>query len=235
MINVDFHLHTCHSYDCATTLADFSRAVRTAGLDCVAVTDHNTIDGALRLRDSGEIRVIVGQEVGTREGELIGLFLEKVIPAGLSAEESIGRIKDQGGLVCIPHPFGRRRFKAEWEVGHCEDGQVRLSNQVRRASRLLTEEGLERIDMLEAVNSRTRFRGTWDAVGRLAQLYGLPLTAGSDAHTVREIGRSRVEMPDFCNTQSFINSLREGRLTGTPSSIFIHFGSMYARLSKLRC
>lgn len=235
MITVDLHLHTCHSYDCATPLEKFGRAARDAGLNCVAVTDHNTIDGALRLRDSGVVRVIVGEEIGTQQGELLGLFLEEAVPPGLSAVESIERVKGQGGLVCIPHPLGRRRFAARSPVGVNEDGRVRISRAVRRASPLLTEEVLERVDMLEAINSRTPFRSTWNAGQRLADLYGLPVTAGSDAHTVREIGRSRVTMPDFCDAQSFLSSVRLGTLNGTPSSVFIHFGSMYARLLKTRC
>lgn len=235
MIRADLHLHTCHSYDCATPLESFVRAARDAGLDCVAVTDHNTIDGALRLRDSGVVRVIVGEEIGTQQGELLGLFLDEVVPAGLSAVEAIERVKAQGGLVCIPHPLGRRRFSARSQVGVNEDGRVRISPAVRSASALLTEEVLERVDMLEAINSRTPFKSTWDAVHRLAELYGLPVTAGSDAHTVREIGRSQVTMPDFSDAKSFLASVRMGTVSGTPSSVFIHFGSIYARLSKSRC
>ncbi len=235
MISVDLHLHTCHSYDCATSLADVVRGARRAGLDCVAVTDHNTIDGALKLRASGDIRVIVGEEVGTAEGELLGLFLREPIPRGLTALETIQHIRGQGGLVCIPHPFGRRRFSPRTEVGAIDDGRVRLSKAVRRASRLLSEEVLERVDMLETINSRTLFKGTWSAIGRLAELYNLPVTAGSDAHTVREIGRSRVQMPDFSDAESFLAALRDARPSGVHSSVFIHFASMYARLSRGKC
>ncbi len=235
MIAVDLHLHTCHSYDCATSLNDVVTGAQRAGLDCLAVTDHNTIAGALKLRDAGEFRVIVGEEIGTADGEIIGLFISELVPPGLSALETIDRVKDQGGLVCIPHPFGRRYFSPSTELGANEDGRIRLSKAVRRTSRLLTEEVLERVDMLEAINSRTVFKSTWTAIGKLANLYGLPVSAGSDAHTVREIGRSRVLMPDFTDARSFLEALRKGQPSGIASSLFIHFGSIYARISRKPC
>ncbi len=235
MISVDLHLHTCHSFDCATTIDEVVRRSQRAGLDCVAVTDHNTIEGALRMRESTDLRIIVGEEVGTSEGELLGLFLSEPVPRGLTALETIARIKEQGGLVCIPHPLGRRRFHATSEVGSVVDGHVTLSRSVRRANRLLTDDVLKRVDMLETINSRTPFKGTWRAIGRLADLYGLPVTAGSDSHTAREIGRARVVMPDFTDAASFLAALRDARPSGVTSSVLIHFASMYARLSRRPC
>ncbi len=235
MISVDLHLHTCHSFDCATPLDEVVHASQRSGLDCVAVTDHNTIEGALRLRESTDLRIIVGQEVGTSDGELIGLFLSEPVPRGLTAIETIARIKEQGGLVCIPHPLGRRRFHANSKVGSIENGQVTLSRAVRRANRLLTDDVLTRVDMLETINSRTPFKGTWRAISRLADLYGLPVTAGSDSHTAREIGRARVVMPDFTDAASFLAAIRDARPSGETSSLFIHFASMYARLSRRLC
>ncbi len=235
MISVDLHLHTCHSHDCATPVERVIGGARRANLDCVAITDHNTIEGALQLRASGELRVIVGEEIGTSEGELIGLFLIEPVPKGLSPLETIARIKEQGGLVCIPHPFGRKRVSANLELGAWRDGRFVPSRDVVRANRILNEDVLSRVDLIEAVNSRTFFRNSWTAASRLAEACGLSVTAGSDAHTVREIGRSRVEMPDFTDAESFLKAIADARPFGVRSSLLIHFASMYARVVRDKC
>src|SRR5258705_13077684 len=104
------HTHSEASPDSRTKVAEQARAVRAANIDVICATDHNTIEGALRLRELADgFRVIVGEEVSSRDGEIIGLFLDKPVPRGLSAEETIGRIHDQGGLVSVPHPSSRNR------------------------------------------------------------------------------------------------------------------------------
>jgi predicted metal-dependent phosphoesterase TrpH len=232
VISVDLHLHTCHSYDCATPLQDVVRSCQRTGLDCVAVTDHNTIDGALRLREFGELKVIVGEEISTSDGELLGLFLSEPVPRGLSPVDTIGLVKAQGGLVCIPHPLGRKPFSPRGDMGRMEAGRYVPAPRVTRANRLLTEEVLGRVDLIEVINSRTPFSQTWAATRRLADLCGLPATAGSDAHSSREIGHARLEMPDFTDAQSFLVSVRDARLSGVRSTVFVHFASTYARLRR---
>ncbi len=109
-LRVDMHTHSEYSPDSRTPLASQAAAIKAAGLHVVCATDHNTIEGALRLRELADgFRVIVGEEVSSRDGEIIGLFVEKAIPRDLSAEETIARIHDQGGLVSVPHPFSRNR------------------------------------------------------------------------------------------------------------------------------
>src|SRR5213596_3015342 len=104
------HTHSEASPDSRTKVADQARAVRAAGLDVVCATDHNTILGALRMREIADgFRVVVGEEISSRDGEIIGLFLESAIPRDLTGEETIARIHDQGGLVVISHPFSRNR------------------------------------------------------------------------------------------------------------------------------
>jgi len=235
VISVDLHLHTCHSYDSATPLQDIVRGCRRAGIDCVAVTDHNTIAGALKLRDAGDIRVIVGEEISTTAGELLGLFLTEPIPHGLSATDTIERVQAQGGLVCIPHPLGRKPFSHTTDMGNTHEGQYVPSVYVTRANRLLTAEVISRVDMLEVINSRTMFGRTWAATRKLAELCHLPLTAGSDAHTAAEIGHARVQMPDFTDAHSFLAALQEARPSGVRSSAFVHFASMYAKLRSKPC
>jgi len=235
VISADLHLHTCYSHDCATQLKDVVRRCREAGLDCVAVTDHNTIAGALRLRDSGEFRVIVGEEISTGEGEMLGLFLTEAIPRGLTALDTIERVQAQGGLTCIPHPLGRRPFFSSGEMGFRCDGRFKPAPGLKHANKLLTEDVLARVDMLEAINSRTPFSSTWDAMRRLVEVCGLPATAGSDAHSAQEIGHARVVMDDFHDAQSFLAAIRDGQVSGSRSSHLVHFQSIRARLRRRAC
>lgn len=235
MIKVDLHTHTCHSRDCNTPLKLVASSCRRAGIDCIAVTDHNTIAGALELQAAGKVRVIVGEEIGTASGELIGLFLSEPVPAGLSPLDTIDRVRKQGGLVCIPHPFSRWPFPAWQSVGTGNGTGFVPSKTVRRRNALLTHEVLAQVDMVEVMNARTPFADNWVACQRLASMCGLIPTAGSDAHTAREIGRARVEMPDFSDAESFLAAMRDAQLSGVRSSIFVHFASTYAKLSRKTC
>ncbi|OLC11638.1 MAG: hypothetical protein AUH44_02070 [Chloroflexi bacterium 13_1_40CM_68_15] len=109
-VRVDMHTHCEASPDSRTKIADQARAIQSAGLDVVCATDHNTILGALRLREIADgFRVVVGEEISSRDGEIIGLFLDSAVPRDLTGEETIGRIHDQGGVVVVPHPFSINR------------------------------------------------------------------------------------------------------------------------------
>lgn len=235
MIKVDLHTHTCYSRDCNTPLELVASSCQRAGVDCIAITDHNTIAGALKLQATGNVRVIVGEEIGTASGELIGLFLSELIPAGLSPLDTIERVKKQGGLVCIPHPFSRWPFPSRKAVGTGDGESFVPSQAVRRRNALLTPEVLSQVDMVEVMNSRTPFADNWVACQLLASMSGLTPTAGSDAHTAREIGRASVQMPDFSDAESFLAAMRHAQLTGVRSSIFVHFASMYAKLRRKTC
>ena len=109
MLKADFHMHTRYSPDSDMSPERLVRKCLQVGLNCIAVTDHNTIEGALRVRQVAEFTVIIGEEVGTSDGEVTGLFLNETVPSGLSAVETAKRIKEQGGLVSLPHPFDRFR------------------------------------------------------------------------------------------------------------------------------
>ena len=212
-IRVDMHTHCEASPDSRTPLAEQARAVRAAGLDVVCATDHNTIDGALRLREMADgFRVIVGEEVSSRDGELIGLFLERPVPRGLSGEETIARIRDQGGLVVVPHPFSRNR-----------------RYHIRRDAldRLLTS-----IDALEVFNAREAFSGDNRRAAAYARERGLAGAAGSDAHRVAEVGRAFVEMRDFAGRADFLDALRDGVVHGRLSGTRVHLLTRYDRLRK---
>ncbi|HHS97784.1 MAG TPA: PHP domain-containing protein [Chloroflexi bacterium] len=206
----DLHTHTVYSRDGLTSLETFLRACRRKGLDRVAVTDHNTIEGALQLKEMDPERIIVGQEIYTTRGELIAYFLRRPIPAGLSPEESIDRVHEQGGVVGISHPLDRLR---------------------REAMRRATFDLLDRIDFLEGFNARCLFPADNDAARALALQHGLPVTAGSDAHTPWEIGRAVVTLPPFDSPAAFLESLRDGEIQGRISPPWLHVFSTYAKIA----
>jgi len=202
-LKVDMHTHSEFSPDSRTTLAAQAAAIRAAGLHVVCATDHNTIEGALRLRELADgFRVIVGEEVSSRDGEIIGLFIEKAIPRDLSAEETIARIHDQGGLVSVPHPFSRnRRFHLQ---------------------RSVLERVYKDIDCIEVFNAREAFTQDNVRAAAFASEKGIPGAVGSDAHRAAEIGRAWVEMEDFAGRDDFIAALSEGSVVGKLTGNYIH-------------
>ncbi len=210
MLKVDLHLHTVYSGDSLTSLEAVIEACRKRGLGAIAVTDHGTIAGALALRDIAPFPVIVGQEVKTSRGELLAYFLEEGIPERLSPQETIKRIREQGGVVGVSHPLDRLRREA---VG---------------LSALL--EIVEQVEALEVFNARTVFAADNRRAEELAQERGLLRLAGSDAHTAYEIGRAYVEMPPFEDRAGFLRSLAQGRVVGRLTPFWIHFASTWARL-----
>ena len=188
-LRVDMHTHCAASPDSTTSIEDQARAIRAARIDVVCATDHNTIEGARRLEDIAVgFRVIVGEEIGSREGEIIGLFLDRAIPSELSAEETIARIKAQGGLVVVPHPFSPSR-----------------PQQLRRQT---LDRLWPQIDALEVINGREEFPSDNKRAARYARERGIPGTAGSDAHRATEIGRAYVEIDDFGSAEELLEALR---------------------------
>ncbi len=207
-LRVDMHLHTEHSRDSRTTLQVFAGAAADAGLDVVCVTDHDTIEGALRLRELDlAFRVVVGEEIHTREGELIGLFLERAVPPGLTAGETIARVHEQGGLVYVPHPFSRNRR------GHLR------GDALERVASL--------VDAIEVFNAREAFAGDNRRALAFAVAHRLPGGAGSDAHRANEIGRAYVEVPPFDTPAEFAVALRSGKVTGELSGLRAHLRTRY--------
>jgi predicted metal-dependent phosphoesterase TrpH len=153
------------------------------------------VNGAVALADELPCRVVVGQEVRTWAGEVIGLFLTERLPYGLPPHEAVAAIRDQGGLVYVPHPFDPMR--------HCmkED-----------ALRQLAADGL--IDALEVFNAKTSLSHLNAQAAAFAAEHDLPGGSGSDAHEPTAIGAAYVEMPDFSDARQFLASMREGRVVG---------------------
>jgi predicted metal-dependent phosphoesterase TrpH len=212
LIKADLHIHTCYSMDCLTPLEKIVERCLKLNINCVAVADHNTITGALKLKGIAPFQVIVAEEILTPMGEIMGLFLSEKVSQGLSPHEAISRIRSQGGLVAIPHPFGR---SLPWSV-----------------NRLTSSEILSQIDIIEVFNSRTPFFDSNAKARKLAKEQGKAGSAGSDAHTLREIGRAYVEMLEFDGPDDFLNSLAQGKIFGQKSSHLAHFASLWARISK---
>ena len=190
MIRVDLHLHSSASPDCHVEPEQVAARCRRLGLSPVFLTDHNSIEGASRLQAIAGQRVVVGEEIMTSAGELIGLFLSRPIPKGLTPTETARAIKAQGGLVYLEHPYDQFR-------------------------RHLTEDAIEAladlIDIVEVFNGRS----DTDANRRAADLrdtLGVAPGAGSDAHTIREIGSVYVEMEDFKGAPDFLAKLRKAKI-----------------------
>jgi predicted metal-dependent phosphoesterase TrpH len=210
---VDTHTHCEASPDSRTTVAEQARAVRAAGIDVICATDHNTIEGGLRLRELADgFRVVIGEEISSRDGEIIGLFLERAVPRDLSGEETIAQIHDQGGLVIVPHPFSiNRRY------------------HMRRTS---LDRLRPQIDALEIFNAREAIFLNNRSAAAYAKEYDMVGTAGSDAHRASEIGRAFVEMPDFAGRGDFLDSLRKGVAQGRLSGGRVHVYTRYDRFRK---
>jgi predicted metal-dependent phosphoesterase TrpH len=198
LITVDLHVHSAASFDCSIEPEQVASRCRKLGLSPVFLTDHNTITGALKLREAG-VNVVVGEEVMTTDGELIGLFLAEEVPEGLSAGEAVRRIKAQGGLVYLEHPYDPFR-------------------------RHLTEEAIEAlaetIDIVEVRNGRSD-TGINQRAMQLCEVLGAAPGAGSDAHSLPEVGSVYVEMGEFQGAQDFLEKLRLGKVMGRRSGSFL--------------
>jgi predicted metal-dependent phosphoesterase TrpH/glycosyltransferase involved in cell wall biosynthesis len=200
MIDVDLHMHTDHSYDCATPVEVLLAEARARGLGAIAVTDHNEISGAhaARARADG-IEVIVGEEVKTADqGEVIGLFIEEKIPRGMTLQETIAEIKRQGGLVYVPHPFDRMHSVPDYE--HLLDV-------------------LDEVDAIEVFNPRVAISEFNDEAVRFAAKYRIPAGAGSDAHVPQGLGSVRIRMREFDGPEEFLEALRDADIVRNPASL----------------
>lgn len=211
-LRTDLHTHTYYSPDALTSLREFVDACLARRINCVAITDHNTIRGALAMIDACPFKVIVGEEIPTADGEIIGLFLKEEVPSRLSAEATVQLIKEQGGLVSIPHPFDRLRRKSLSETA-----LQRIADQV---------------DLIEIFNARIAFAADNARAARFVREHNLPAAAVSDAHTGGELGSSYAEMPDFDGPEAFLQSLKQAKLVTRTASPFVHALSYWARLRR---
>ncbi len=197
LIEVDLHMHTDHSPDCATPVEVLLETARDRGLGAIAITDHNEVSGALEAREiaaaMGDIKVIVAEEVKTAEqGEVIGLFLEEKIPKGMTMAETIAEIRRQGGLVYVPHPFDRFHSVPDYE--HLLDI-------------------VEEVDVLEVFNPRVAVTAFNEEAERFAHKYRIVPGAGSDSHVAQGLGSVRVRIHDFEGPKEFLEAMRDADIT----------------------
>lgn len=211
MLKADLHVHTRYSKDSVSPPEEIVQHCLKIGINCLAVTDHDSIAGALETKRIAPFKVIIGEEILTNSGEIIGYFLKEEVPPHLSPEDTVKRIKAQGGLVCIPHP--------------CDC--LRPQSKLRRHA---LERIMPQVDLIETFNSRTLLSRDAAHARELAQKYGLPGTAGSDAHVIQEVGRSYIELPEFNDAEQFRQALVQGKIVGSRTSPLIHFYNIRNRL-----
>jgi len=213
LLKADLHIHTDFSTDSLLSPEDLVKRCLKVGLNCIAVTDHNTTEGAFVVQRLAPFMVIVGEEVKSDQGEITGLFLKESIPRDLSPMETVKRIKDQGGLVSIPHPFDRFRRS------------------------VISEEALEEIvpqaDIIEVFNARNNLKSDDRKAYEFAEQHGLLTSGVSDAHTTFEVGRTFMEMPEFDGTpQDFMDSLAQARIQARRTSPLIHVLTTFTKIQK---
>jgi predicted metal-dependent phosphoesterase TrpH len=189
------HSHTMWSGDSTTTPDELAEAATDAAIDVLFVTDHNSVKGAQHLVDRMPCRVIVGEEMRTHAGELIGLFLRDRVAAGAAPEATAAAIRHQGGLVYVPHPYDPMR-----------------RNIAATALDALLAQRL--VDAIEVLNAKTSLPSLNDRAAATAAEHDVAAGAGSDAHVPLALGAALVEMPDFDGPADFLDRLRQGRIVG---------------------
>lgn len=195
-MRVDLHLHSRYSHDSRTSLEALIERSRECGLDRIALTDHNTVEGALELARIAPALAIVGEEVKTLEGEVIGLFISRRLPPYHRPEEVMDLVHEMGGLTYVPHPFDRDRSHF-------------------RADRIVELAG--RIDIIETYNPWCDHAANAAAAALAADL-GKVTATGSDAHSSEELGRTWMEMDEYMGAGDFLAKLKHARHVVTAQS-----------------
>jgi predicted metal-dependent phosphoesterase TrpH len=210
-MRVEFHCHSRYSKDSLNPLEGMIQTARQRGIDRLIITDHSTIRGAVRAQRMAPDLVIVGEEVRTSRGELLAAYVQEEIPRGLEPQIALRLLREQGAFISVPHPFEVERNG--WEIHE-----------------LL--EIIPLVDAIEVFNSRCVRPQLNKLAAEFAQEHDLVVTVGSDAHSLREIGRSVLELPSFQDAVSLRNVIRQGKAETRLSSPFVHFSSVYARIYK---
>ena len=209
---VEFHCHTNASKDSLTTPGDLIRAARKKGLDRVVVTDHNSILGAKAAQKLDPELIIVGEEIMTTRGEILAAFVQEEIPAGLTPQETIRILKEQGAFISVSHPYDTHR-KGGW-----------------KESDLL--EIVPYVDAIEIFNSRCMDPRFNQRAKAFAQKHDLPGTVGSDAHGAFEVGRSVNLLDPFQGPDEMRKVIRQAEYQTKLSPWWVHFVSRYASIKK---
>ena len=210
LITVETHCHTRYSADCLMRPARMIEACSERGIDRLFITDHNIARGAFEMAEMAPDLVVPGQEILTSQGELLAFFINEEVPAHLSPMETIERLRTQGAVVSISHPFDICRR------GHWQESELRSI--------------LPYVDAIEVFNARCYSQRMNERASSLAREVGQLGTVGSDAHSYREIGRATLQMPPFTGPVDFLASLRTASAKTSLSSPVIHLTSLWAKL-----
>lgn len=210
--NVDLHSHTLWSKDCLTNFHTIINLCHKRGIDRIAITDHNTAQGALEMRKIAPELVIVGEEIMTTKGEILAYFLTESVPAGLTPEETIRQLRDQGAIISVSHPFDRFR-KGAW----LESDLLKI---------------IDKVDAIEVFNARCLLQSDNDQAQVFARQHTLLGTTGSDAHSWPEYGRAVTRLKPFQNASEFLDALRSAKFTERLSPAYVHGLSKLAKWAK---
>lgn len=211
-LRVELHLHTIGSHDSLMKPQKILDRCEKLGIDRIAVTDHDVISVALEMKAVAPERVIVGEEIQTSQGEIIGYFMKELVPGGLEPMETIKRLRAQGAVISIPHPFDA----------------LRTPNFTRAQIEAIAPY----VDALETFNARCISNTPNQQAKDFVQSHGLLETVGSDAHSLLELGRANLLMGEFHNAETFLIALRDAQKITKRSSPFVHFISRFAKIYK---
>lgn len=212
IIKAIFHIHTDASRDCNISPHALIDACLKKSIGLIIITDHNTIDGAMLVKElapSG-LKVIVGEEIKTKEGEIIGIFMKNAIKEGLSLSETMQIIKKQDGIVCVPHPCDTLR-------------KERINNDA-----LL--KNIKEIDIVETFNARNILSRDNMCAYDMAKKYNKKQIVGSDAHTLNELDSTIMELAEFSNKREFLHSLENASFLTKKSPLVVHVKSKIIKL-----
>lgn len=212
MVKIDLHTHSIISPDGGIREVEYGKLLKAGILDCIAVTDHNETKFAKKLHEKFGNKIIVGEEITTREGEMIGLFLKETVPAGLSAKDSALAIRAQGGLVYIPHPFETARLGIQ---------------------RPVLKKIVDLIDIVEVFNGRGKIRGKHAEAEAFCTAYNLAGAASSDAHGLYGAGKTFSMIEKIPTEPLLIDMLKKGSLQKTYAPFLAYFYPMRNRIRKL--
>ena len=211
LIRAEFHCHTVYSPDSLVELGALLKACDERGIDKIAITDHSNMQGAIKAHNMAPDRVIVAEEIATFEGEILGYFMTEEIPQGLPAVEVVRRLRGQGAFISLAHPFDPHR---SWWTEKTLD-QI-----------------LPYVDGLEVFNARCRREEYNQVAYEFALEQWKTLMAGSDAHTLKELGRATMTMPRFDDAEGLRAAAREATISGELSGLYVHMVSTFARVAK---
>lgn len=211
-IRVELHCHTDASEDSLLSISTLLKTCERKGIDKIAITDHNTIRNALLANQLAPQRVIVGEEILTRQGELLAFFVAQEIPAGLDALEAIAELRKQGAFISVSHPYDPYR-KGHWR----EADLIKI---------------VDKVDAIEVFNARCIRNQANHQARKFAESYHLLGTVGSDAHTAGEVGKAYHRMDDFTNIEQFCHALMNSKIHTRLSSPLVHLFSRFAKWKK---